>query len=83
MNEPVTVTTAVKFRRWLSPNYAVQDVPPRPRQEGLVEAPKIHISELPQQVLNALAEAWLVDLYEKAGQRNPFEARATLQQDQG
>jgi hypothetical protein len=76
VNEPITVTTAVKFRRWQAPNYAIQDVPPRPRQEGFSEAPKMHVKELPHQVLDALAEAWLADLYEKAGQRNPFVKEA-------
>jgi hypothetical protein len=73
MSEPITVTTAVKFRRWQAPNYAVQDMPPRPRQEGMVELPKAHINELPFEVLDALAEAWLTDLYAKSEYANPFE----------
>lgn len=73
MNDPITVTTAVKFRRWQAPNYAVQDVPPRPRQEGFHEAPKAAVSELPFQVIDALAEAWLNDLYAKSEHENPFK----------
>jgi hypothetical protein len=72
MNDPITVTTAVKFRRWQAPNYAVQDIPRRPRHEGLVEAPKMHVNELAPQVLDALAKAWLSDLYDRAGQSNPW-----------
>jgi hypothetical protein len=71
--EPITVTTAVKFKRWQVPNYATQDMPPRPKQEGIHELPKTHVKELPFQVLDALAEAWLQDLYMNAGQSNPFE----------
>ncbi len=75
MGEPITVTTEVRVRRWQVPNFAVQDMPPRPRQEGFTEAPKLHVRELPHQVLDALAGAWLDDLYSKAGQRNPFAAK--------
>lgn len=74
MSDPITVTTAVKFRPWNVPNYAVQDVPPRARQEGFSEAPKMSVKELPHQVLDAMAERWLNDLYANAGQRNPFRS---------
>lgn len=74
MAEPITVTTAVKFRRWKAPNFATQDVPPRPRQEGFKEAPTAHVKELPHQVLDALAAAWLDDLYSKTELENPFRS---------
>lgn len=83
MSAPITVTTAVKFRRWLAPNFATQDMPPRPKQDGMVALPTAHVRDLPHQVLDALAEAWLVDLYEKAGQSNPFtNARAAQAEKQ-
>jgi hypothetical protein len=50
-------------------------MPPRPKQEGLQELPKVHVKELPFQVLDALAEAWLQDLYMNAKQSNPFARR--------
>jgi hypothetical protein len=73
VNEPITVTTAVKFKRWQAPNFAIQDTPPRPRQEGFYEAPKEHVNKLPFQVIDALAEAWLNDLYAKTEYGNPFK----------
>lgn len=72
MSKPITVTTAVKFRRLLTPNFVTQDGS---------QASTMHVRELPQQVLDALAGAWLDDIYSKAGQRNPFTSRATEPND--
>jgi len=71
MDDAITVSAPVRFRRWTTPNFATQDVPPRPRSEGFQEAPSTPIAELAPEVLNALAQAWLNDLYTKAGHSPP------------
>jgi hypothetical protein len=71
MSKTVTVSTSVQYRRWQAPNFATMETPPRPRQEGLQWAPTTPIAELPREVLDALAQAWLDDLYAKANVSAP------------
>jgi hypothetical protein len=69
----ISVTATVKYRCWLAPNFARQDVPARPRQEGFRELPTTPVGDLEPAVLDALAEAWLNDLYSKTTRASPFK----------
>ena len=71
MSDAITVNAPVRYRKWQAPNFATQDTPPRPRQDGFREAPSTPVAELAPEVLNALAQAWLDDLYTKAGHAAP------------
>ncbi len=44
----------LKLRPFMIPNYVLADAPPRPRQEGLQETPKFHLSELDDETLEEL-----------------------------
>lgn len=68
----VEVKTSVRFNTWQVPNFATVTTPPRPKQEGMQAAPTIAIGDLDVAALDALAAAWLEELYKKAGQSNPF-----------
>lgn len=70
-NEPVTVNAPVSYNRWQVPNFASPVRPPRPRQEGIDGDRGVPVVELPAEALDALARAWLEDLYRKAGRDVP------------
>lgn len=53
------------------PNYVIQKVPPRPRQEGWHESPKYHLSELSEETLNALCAEFREGVFEKARAGDP------------
>ena len=53
---------------WPAPSFARIEVPPGNRQDGFKEAPAIPVADLPKASLQALADEWLTDLYNKAGQ---------------
>jgi hypothetical protein len=57
----------VELVPWRAPNFARQKMPPRRREEGFIETPAIPVADLPADTLRTMAEAWLVDLYAKAG----------------
>lgn len=71
MRDTISISTKVVFRKWPAPNFATVSLPPLPRQEGMKELPSVPIAELQPQVLDALAEAWLADLYAKANRKAP------------
>lgn len=52
-------------------NYVIGKMPPRERQEGFVEAPKWHVSELDAETLAELATQYRKDLFEKAKKKDP------------
>jgi hypothetical protein len=61
----------VKFRPWAAPNFAAiaGDGRSEPKAEG------VPVADLEAATLDAPAEAWLKDLYAKAGKKNPWAAR--------
>ena len=66
MTDIVEIAVPIKFRRISVPNYIIHETPPRSRTEGIQEAPKTAVKDLPQEALDALARAWLDDIYAKA-----------------
>jgi len=55
------------------PNYVIQKMPPRPRQEGINinGAPKYHLSDLDENVLSQLCDEFRADVFAKAGKQDP------------
>lgn len=68
----MSATIEMKLKPWLSPNYAPLEMPPGKREDGVKELPSFHVSELPQEALDAQARQWLIDLYAKAKKPNPW-----------
>ncbi len=71
MGDSINVTTQVAFRRWKAPNFATMESRPRARQDGIQAMPSTPVRELAPDVLDALAAAWIHDLYAKAGREAP------------
>lgn len=70
----IEVRTKVKFHTWSVPNYATLGAT-QPRCDGWNTTPmppSIPVTELEDDALQALAKAWLTELYDKAGRKSPF-----------
>ncbi len=78
MTETVTVSAPVTYRRWPPPNFASLDQPPRRREEGRVATAATHVKDLTPEALDALAGAWLEDLYFKTGRPSPWVRNAEV-----
>ena len=68
---PISGRIAVKFRRWGAPGFAAiaGDGRAEPKAEG------VPVMDLDVATLDALASAWLEDLYKKAGKKSPWSAQ--------
>ncbi len=53
------------------PNFAVVETGPRPKQEGVVEPPRFHLSDLEPQTLSELCDEFRAGVFEKAGKKDP------------
>ena len=59
----------IELQPWLVPNFVIGKMPPRPRQEGLQEAPKWHLSEVGAADLAQLCDDFRAEVFGKAGRR--------------
>jgi len=74
------ITKDVELLPFRVPNYVIQKMPVRPRQEGFHEAPKYHLSELDTETLISLCDQFKVAVLIKAGQPDPALAHERLKQ---
>ena len=58
-----------------TPNFVIQKMPPRPKQDGLVEAPKYALSEIPAEELSSLCDHFRAEIFRKAGKPDPKESQ--------
>lgn len=65
------ITKSVELQPFMTPNYVIQKMPPRPRQEGFVEAPKYHLSEVEADVLAKLCDEFRAAVFAKAEKVDP------------
>ena len=65
------IVTAIKLRPFTVPNYVIQEMPARPRQDGMIEAPKYRLSELDAFTLGALCDQFRADVFKKAELSDP------------
>lgn len=59
------------------PNYAIQKMPPRSRQEGMIEAPKYALADVPAEDLASLCDQFRGEVFRKAGKADPGEGSVT------
>lgn len=60
MADQVDVTMRASFKRWIGPNFATT-----------LSGGSVHVRDLEPHVLDAMAQAWLEDLYRKTGRPAP------------
>ena len=56
---------------FMTPNFVIQRMPPRPRQAGFHEAPKYALSEVPAEELARLCDDFRAEVFDKAGKPDP------------
>jgi hypothetical protein len=71
-DDAVIVTTKIGFRPFDVPAFAYMDVPAQPRQEGFSANPRLPLTELDDDVLDALAKRWLDNLFASVSRPSPF-----------
>lgn len=72
MSDTVEVKTKVSFRAWEVPTEATVDLPAGERQDGFKPLPTIPLVELDDDVVDALAQRWLANLYANRQRAAPF-----------
>lgn len=60
----------VKLKSFLTPNFVLQEVLARPRQEGFQECPKYPLSEVDLESLSDLCDQFRKEVFEKAGKQD-------------
>jgi len=68
----VEVSTKMRFKPFPVPNTVALEMPPGLRQDGFKTGPTFKLDEVDPQVLDALAERWLDNLYASVGKPSPF-----------
>jgi hypothetical protein len=63
----------VELQPFTVPNYVLTVQPPRPKQEGIVETPKLALPDLDSDTLNQLCRDFRNAVFEKAGKQQPPE----------
>jgi hypothetical protein len=66
----------IKLQPFSIPNYVIMEVPPRSRQEGMVESPKFKLEELDAETLESLCDDFRKAVFAKAGKTDPRMAAA-------
>lgn len=64
----------IELLGFATPNFVIQKTPARPRQEGITEAPKYALSEIPAEDLASLCDRFRSEIFRKAGKLDPAKA---------
>jgi len=62
----MAISTSVRLKPFMVPNYVIQETPPRSRADGFREAPKFALHELDDLTLQALCDQFVEDVFAKA-----------------
>lgn len=68
----MSIKTSVKLKPFLVPNFVSVEAKPGRKGDGVQPLPTIPVADLDSEALDGLAQAWLTELYEKAGKSSPF-----------
>lgn len=61
----------MKVQPWATPNYVRLVAPPSTRQEGLKEAPALHVKDVDAEVLSQLCDDFRATVFKEAGKEDP------------
>ena len=61
----MTITTGVKLKPFMVPNFVIQETPTGRKQDGFKESPKFALHELDDFTLQALCDQFTTDVFEK------------------
>ncbi|CAB4187212.1 hypothetical protein UFOVP1601_10 [uncultured Caudovirales phage] len=63
----------IELQPWIVPNFVIGKMPPRPKQDGIQEAPKWHLSEVDASDLARMCDAFRAEVFAKAGKPDPAQ----------
>jgi hypothetical protein len=63
----VKITKEIELQPFTVPNFVLAKAEPAPRQNGIMEVQKFHLSELSEETLNALCDEFREQVFKKAG----------------
>jgi hypothetical protein len=61
----------IELHPFATPNFVIGKMPPRPRQDGLVESPKWHLREVDADILAKLCDDFRDEVFKKAEKQDP------------
>ena len=61
----MTITTGVKLKPFMVPNFVIQETPAGRKQDGFKESPTFALHELDDDTLQALCDQFTTDVFEK------------------
>jgi len=65
----------MEFNPWTTPNFMTIKMPPRPRQEGFQEGPKLALSEVDAETLSYQCDRFREEIFNKAGKTDPVKTK--------
>lgn len=65
------ITLNIELQPFQVPNFVIQKVGPRPREEGFQEAPKYRLADVDEATLSMLCDAFRAEVFEKADKIDP------------
>jgi hypothetical protein len=67
----VKASIEVELQPFTTPNFVLTVQPPRPKQEGFVETPKLALSDLDSNTLERMCDDFRSEVFKKAGKSRP------------
>lgn len=64
-------TIQTKLKPFSTPNFVSIELPPRPRECGMIELPSIALKDLDEDTLSQLCEEFRQNVFRKAGKKDP------------
>jgi hypothetical protein len=68
---PLELKIPLNVVPWVTPNYVSIQTPPRRRQDGFQEGPKLPLAEVDAEVLAAMCDAFRAEVFVKAQKPDP------------
>ena len=63
----------IKLKPFSAPNYVVQVIPPRKRQDGLLNGYNYPLKEVPAEALSIMCDEFRKEVFAKAEKKDPRE----------
>lgn len=61
----------IKLRPFSIPNFVIQEMPPRTKQEGFSNAPSYYLSEVDAETLSDMCDKFREEIFKKAQKEDP------------
>lgn len=62
----------IKLKPFLTPNFAIMEMPPGKREDGFKELPSVPLPEIDATELASMCDAFRAEIFRKAGKADPL-----------